>query len=83
MSLFNLAHAMGRPGQNTRTSLGVHMSPTGEPCSLYRDPDSREIEHVIERDVDGVEVEVRAAGACPALNLAPAIETTGTTTIPT
>jgi hypothetical protein len=65
MSLFNLARSMGNTYQDVRNSLGVHMSPSGESCSMYRDPSNGDLIHVIWRDVDGDEVEVRATGECP------------------
>ncbi|MEU7857864.1 hypothetical protein [Nonomuraea sp. NPDC049141] len=61
MSLFNLAHTRGNPCQDIRNSLGTHMSPQHEPCSMYRDSD--QIVHVIW----GGDVEFRATGACPVL----------------
>ncbi|WP_188186826.1 hypothetical protein [Nonomuraea sp. SYSU D8015] len=70
MSLFNLAHSKGNPCQDIQNSLGTHMSADGEPCSLYRDPDSGATIHVIWRG----EVEVRAIDECPALDTADAWE---------
>ncbi|MEV1003379.1 hypothetical protein [Nonomuraea sp. NPDC050202] len=67
MSLFNLGHRKCDPYQDVRNSLGTHMAPSGEPCSQYRNPDTGEIEHVIDRVVDGIEIEARAIGECPEL----------------
>lgn len=67
MSLFNLARSMGHPCQDVRNSLGAHMSPSGESCSMYRDPDTGAVSHVVYRTVDGIEAEVRAIGECPAV----------------
>jgi hypothetical protein len=68
MNLFNLACTRGNSCQDIRNSLGVHMSPSGESCSMFRNPDTGAIIHEIERVVDGVEVEARATGECPVLD---------------
>ncbi|MEV4078926.1 hypothetical protein AB0J43_01365 [Nonomuraea fuscirosea] len=68
MNLFTLGHRRGDAHQDVRTSLGTHMSPSGEPCSQYRNPDTGAIDHVIDRVVNGIEVEDRAIGECPVLD---------------